>query len=52
MCAMFPLAAKGSMEKKDQLPWKAVEPYKGLGWRSLSISGGRTQYIERPLAKV
>ena len=51
MSTMFPLAAKGSMEKKTQLPWTAAAPYKGLGWRSLTISGGRPQYTERPLAK-
>ena len=51
MSTMFPLAAKGSMEKKTQLPWNAAAPYKGLGWRSLTISRGRPQFTERPLAK-
>ena len=51
MSTMFPLGAKGAVEKKTQLPWNAAAPYQGLGWRSLTLSGGKPQFTERPLVK-
>jgi hypothetical protein len=37
---IFPLIAPGSKPKREQVPWDAAQPYKGLGWRSIDASAG------------
>ncbi len=49
MAVMFPLSPVGSAPQKTQLPWDAAQPYKGLGWRSVSVGGGRASPRERGL---
>ena len=46
---MFPLSPLGSMPQKTQLPWDPAQPWKGLGWRSITASadGSAPQLIER-----
>jgi 3',5'-cyclic AMP phosphodiesterase CpdA len=46
---MFPLAAKGSVEKKTQVPWNPAAPYAGLGFRRVhAVPGGTHDMVEVP----
>jgi predicted phosphodiesterase len=38
MAIMFPLSPLGTAPQKTQLPWDAAQPYKGLGWRTVTAS--------------
>ncbi len=38
---MFPLPAPGSQPKRNPIPWDASQPYRGLGWRSITAQGKR-----------
>lgn len=38
---MFPLPAPGSQPKRNPIPWDASQPYRGLGWRSITAHGKR-----------
>ena len=50
MSTMFPLAPKGTVDKKTQSPWDPSRPYAGLGWRSVRRSTGSVfTPAERPL---
>jgi 3',5'-cyclic AMP phosphodiesterase CpdA len=48
---MFPLSPVGTAPQKTQLPWDEVQPFKGLGWRSVEMRatgpGLRERSIER-----
>jgi hypothetical protein len=33
---MLPMPAPGSQPKRQPIPWSDAEPYKGMGWRSVS----------------
>jgi predicted phosphodiesterase len=40
MAVMFPLSPVGTAPSKTQLPWDATQPYRGLGFRSVSVKRG------------
>lgn len=50
MSTMFPLGARGVVEKKTQMPWNAATPYRGLGWRTVALAGGKPAATEIALA--
>ena len=37
---IFPLPQPGSQPKRTPLPWDPAQPYRGLGWREVSLQGG------------
>jgi len=41
---MFPLAAKGTVEKKTQVPWNPAAPYAGLGFRDVEAEPGGEEH--------
>jgi Icc-related predicted phosphoesterase len=40
---MYPLPAPGSVPKKAPVAWDSAQPYKGLGYRKLAVSGGKAE---------
>jgi len=51
MSTMFPLAPKGTVERKTQVPWSADRPHAGLGWRVVRRnSAGVLRLEEQALA--
>ena len=36
---IFPLPQPGSQPKRTPLPWDPAQPYRGLGWREVSLRG-------------
>lgn len=51
---IFPLPAPGSQEKRTPLPWDALIPYKGLGFREVEADVKEAQYkiAELPVARI
>jgi 3',5'-cyclic AMP phosphodiesterase CpdA len=45
---VFPLPAPGSAPKRAPLPWDALSPDHGLGWRSVSSGEGSLEIVEVP----
>jgi 3',5'-cyclic AMP phosphodiesterase CpdA len=50
---VFALPAPGSQPKRAPVPWDAGEPFKGLGYRSVTVEpyDGETKLVELPVTK-
>lgn len=50
---MLPMPVAGSMPKRQPIPWSAVEPYKGMGFRNVLSQSRLDQYqlTEYPINK-
>jgi hypothetical protein len=50
---MYPLPAPGSVPRKAPVPWDPAEPYRGLGYRTVSASAGKAELAlaEYPVPK-
>jgi len=48
---MFPLPAPGSQPQRQPVPWDAAQPYRGLGWRSVTVgpAAGEFALAESPI---
>ena len=48
---MFPLPAAGSQPRREPVPWDAAHPYRGLGWREVTVMPQPAAYrlAERPV---
>ena len=51
---IFPLPAPGSQPKRAPVPWDASQPFKGLGYRSVTVEpyDGDTTLAELPVTKI
>ena len=51
---VFALPPPGSQPKRAPLPWNAAEPFKGLGYRSVTVEpyDGDTKLVELPVTKL
>lgn len=47
LAVMFPLSPVGTAPQKTQLPWDAMQPFKGLGWRSVDVGAKAARPRER-----
>lgn len=48
---MFPLPVAGSQPQRQPVPWDPAQPYRGLGWRSVSLGPDATDLavVEKPI---
>jgi hypothetical protein len=51
---MYPLPAPGSVPKKAPIPWDQSQPYKGLGFRSVSVKADPAELVltEYPVSEI
>ena len=48
---IFPLPAPGSVPKKVPPAWDPAAPFKGLGYRRVTVDGARTDLTEVPVVR-
>jgi hypothetical protein len=48
---VFALPAPGSVPKKLPATWDQAAPFKGLGYRRVTVDGARTGLTELPVAR-